>query len=430
VAGGEIVEVTFPEGTFEAAGTYYPYAYVYVEGDENPANDTMYGEPVYIIPYAEDFEASNARYTREPEYIGWEWGEPTYGPPGAYSGDNCWGTILYDEYHNNADWKLHSRTYFVDTGEVWLFFYHWYDIESHWDGGNVKISVNGGPWQIIYPEDGYPEPEVSSSNAGIPGEPAYSGYSGGWQLAVFDLTPYVSPGDRFKIRWHFGSDASVTYPGWYIDNVAFIGLIEEEPWDVSIPTPEIEGVEAATEGTAISMGVEVYNSSMSPEPTDLRVVMRVVYEPTGAIVFNDFRDVTIDPGESQTVYFDEWVPIQPGNYIGNVVLQTGMDPNLSNNMLVDTFTVAGKLGVAELPATYDLTVKTLNIGAVRFNYALPKASNIELTIYDAMGRIVHEVSRMEDAGYGDITVQLDSGIYFYRYVGGEYTRSGKIIICK
>jgi len=99
-------------------------------------------------------------------------------------------------------------------------------------------------------------------------------------------------------------------------------------------------------------------------------------------------------------------------------------------MLVDTFTVAGKLGVAELPATYDLTVKTLNIGAVRFNYALPKASNIELTIYDAMGRIVHEVSRMEDAGYGDITVQLDSGIYFYRYVGGEYTRSGKIIICK
>ena len=77
-----------------------------------------------------------------------------------------------------------------------------------------------------------------------------------------------------------------------------------------------------------------------------------------------------------------------------------------------------------------MTVKTLNIGAVHFNYALPKASNIELTIYDAMGRTVYEVSRMEGAGYGDITVQLGSGVYFYRYIGGEYTRSGKIVIFK
>ena len=156
--------------------------------------------------------------------------------------------------------------------------------------------------------------------------------------------------------------------------------------------------------------------------------MRVVYGPTGAIVFNDFRDVTINPGETRTVYFDEWVPIQPGNYIGNVVLQTGMDPNLSNNMLVDTFTVAAKLGVVELPKRYEINVKTVNMGRVRFSYALPKAGDVQLTIHDAMGRKVYELTQYMDAGYGEIGVGLNSGIYFYRYVAGEYVKTGKIIV--
>ena len=425
VEGGEIVEVTFPEGTFEAAGTYYPYAYVYVEGDENPANDTMYGEPVVVLPplgYEEGFEAAvipppawQQYILGAPESPGWQ----------VYTGTEDWTWVEtppieggYAIGHNDDDLSYSAEDWLVTplldiSAGARLTFYHmtyyapsWTEYRGVWVSTGAR-DPSAGDYVEVLDMSGMASDEE-------------------WSLVDVDLSPYE--GQSAYVGFKYVGDWA---DEWFIDGVKGYGLtIGEMPWDVSIPTPEIEGVEAATEGAAVSMGVQVYNSSMSPEPTDLRAIMRVVYGPTGAIVFNDFRDVTVDPGESRTVYFDEWVPIQPGNYIGNVVLQTGMDPNLSNNMLVDTFTVAAKLGVSELPTTYDLTVKTLNIGAVRFNYALPKASNIELTIYDAMGRIVHGVSKMEDAGYGDITVQLDSGVYFYHYVGGEYTRSGKIIIFK
>ncbi len=423
VAGGEIVEVTFPEGTFETAGTYYPYAYVYVEGDENPANDTMYGEPVVVLPplgYEEGFEAAVIPPPAWQQYI---LGDPTSPGWQVYTGTEDWTGVetppiegSYAVGHNDDDLSTSAEDWLVtpllnvDAGAR-LTFYHMTNYAPSWtEYRGVWVSTGSRD-----PADGDYVEVLDMSGMASDEE---------WSLVDVDLSPYE--GQSVYVGFKYVGDWA---DEWFIDGVKGYGLtIGEMPWDVSIPTPEIEGVEAATEGTAISMGVEVYNSSMSPEPTDLRVVMRVVYEPTGAIVFNDFRDVTIDPGESRTVYFDEWVPIQPGNYIGNVVLQTEADPNLSNNMLVDTFNVAAKLGVAELPNRYEINVKTVNMGQVRFSYALPNAGDVQLTIHDAMGRKVYELTQYMDAGYGEIGVELNSGIYFYRYVAGKYVKAGKIIV--
>jgi len=46
----------------------------------------------------------------------------------------------------------------VPSDEAQLIFYHWYDIENYFDGGNVKISLDeGASWELITPEGGYPE---------------------------------------------------------------------------------------------------------------------------------------------------------------------------------------------------------------------------------------------------------------------------------
>jgi hypothetical protein len=98
---------------------------------------------------------------------------------------------------------------------------HWYNIELNWDGGNVKISDdNGSTWTILTPTVAYPVAAVSTANVGIPGESAYSGTntSNFWHNVQFDLSSYDSSTVMF--RFDFGTDGSVTYEGWYIDDFA------------------------------------------------------------------------------------------------------------------------------------------------------------------------------------------------------------------
>jgi hypothetical protein len=99
-----------------------------------------------------------------------------------------------------------------------LSFWQWYDIEANYDGGNVKISTNGGAtWTILTPDIGY-NGTARSTNAGIPNEACFTGRNNrAWQKVTFNLTAYK--GQTVMIRWHFGSDGSVTYPGWYVDDV-------------------------------------------------------------------------------------------------------------------------------------------------------------------------------------------------------------------
>jgi hypothetical protein len=102
-----------------------------------------------------------------------------------------------------------------------LSFWHWYNIENQRDGGNIKISIDGVNWTLIFPVDGYPG-IATWNNVGIPDEPCYSGMSGGWQLTSYILP--VLTGQQFTIRWHLGSDNITTLPGWYIDDVMGYGF--------------------------------------------------------------------------------------------------------------------------------------------------------------------------------------------------------------
>jgi len=156
----------------------------------------------------------------------WEWGAPTSGPQQAFSGAKVWATKLGGNYSDLSDSKLDLPP--IDLTNVQnstLTFWHWYVMEhsdgTYWDGGNVKISVNGGPFEIITPEGGYdgivtsPDPVNVLLNEPVFGGPATNGNV--WQQEVFDLSAYA--GQTIALRFHFGSDGYVTEPGWYIDDV-------------------------------------------------------------------------------------------------------------------------------------------------------------------------------------------------------------------
>ncbi len=175
-----------------------------------------------FLDYLEDFEEDDGNYT-----IGgtpdWEWGNPTSGPNQAYSGTNCWATHLHGSYSDDASATVDSVSLFLPSNVTSeLSFWQWYDIEdglSHYDGGNVKISTDGGStWQLLGDYlNPYPVESASVNNEGIPGEPCFSGSTGEWEIVSFDLSDFA--GETVRFRWHFGSDTSVHKDGWYIDNV-------------------------------------------------------------------------------------------------------------------------------------------------------------------------------------------------------------------
>ncbi len=183
------------------------------------------GPVVVEAIYQEDFEEGDGGFSATgPD---WEWGIPTSGPLEAHSGYKVWATVLDGEYSNNSDSRLETPP--IDLSEVTyprLSFWHWFNFEypqAHYDGGNVKISVDGQDFQVITPQAGY-EGTISNLNAAIPGEPAFCSYYGGqyWHQESFDLSPYS--GHETVIRFHFGSDMTNTFLGWYIDDVVVSGL--------------------------------------------------------------------------------------------------------------------------------------------------------------------------------------------------------------
>lgn len=175
---------------------------------------------------AESFEANNGGYSGNGV---WEWGEPTYGPSGAWSGTKVWGTVLGEEYPNNVDDNLISSAHFISDPDARFEFYHWYDIENSWDGGNVSISTNGGAdWELLTPYGSYPDPNIVAFGSL---EPGYTNLSDGWVHAAFDISSYYNQNVMF--RWRFGTDGSVTRAGWYIDDVVVVGSQPPTPPDMS-----------------------------------------------------------------------------------------------------------------------------------------------------------------------------------------------------
>lgn len=164
----------------------------------------------------EDFEANNGAFEAQPATNGWEWGTDT--TAGAHSGTKAWGTRINQQYPNNVNWTLTSPPVFIG-GNFILEFYHWFDTELNYDGGNVKISANNGStWTLLTPENGYTQQSVAALNG-----PGYAGNSNGWTQARFSLSAYSNQTVRF--RWTFAADTMIQGQGWYLDDVQTTGFI-------------------------------------------------------------------------------------------------------------------------------------------------------------------------------------------------------------
>ncbi len=217
-----------PDGSYVAwipgpsvVGDVYNY-YLYAMDTSYSGNVTRVPDAGYyhfeiVEEFVWDFELDDGGFVQTGDV--WEWGAPTTGPGAAHSGANLWATILAGDYPNSANATLDvpQITLAVSKPYSLLSFWHWYNMETNYDGGNVKISTDGGAtFQVITPVGGY-DGTARTTNLGIPGEPCFTNLSNGWLEEMFDLSAYA--GQSITLRFHFGSDTSVYRAGWYVDDV-------------------------------------------------------------------------------------------------------------------------------------------------------------------------------------------------------------------
>jgi hypothetical protein len=191
--------------------------------------------------YSEDFESDpSASWTLSdfgtaPEYIsrGWEW---TSAVPEGGTGQAFFaldslalGNCTTDD--QSGAMQLDSPPIVVPTDSVLMTFDHSVATERNWDGGNIKISTNGGPWAATtfgdFSFNSYNLTLASAAGGNtnpMEGQPAFTGHDGGenrgaWGQSHLSLDAFASAGDTIRVRFEFGVDGCNGLTGWYVDNL-------------------------------------------------------------------------------------------------------------------------------------------------------------------------------------------------------------------
>jgi hypothetical protein len=167
----------------------------------------------------------------------WQWGPDANAPDVACDDvpvTNVLATILGASYTANSGEIAVAGPFSISVDEhcYCMELCHYYDIETSYDGGNVKVSTDGGAtWTLVYPQAGYPG-STNSWPLCIPDQPAFTGWSVAFVRDCFDLSEF--DGAEILVGFFFGSDGSVQYPGWDIKWIKVGGEeftpVEDSSW--------------------------------------------------------------------------------------------------------------------------------------------------------------------------------------------------------
>ncbi len=113
-----------------------------------------------------------------------------------------------------------------NVGRPTLSFDHFLETERLWDGGNIRIRVNGGAW-VDVDHDAYRfngpnltmmAVDQDASAGPLAGMHAWSGAGGSWGTTTLDLSSHVNAGDTVQFRLDFGKDGCGGFGGWWVDD--------------------------------------------------------------------------------------------------------------------------------------------------------------------------------------------------------------------
>ncbi len=189
------------------------------DADGNTATDDS--DDVFTITYARE-QVYNFPLDSDPGWTcegDWAFGQPigggTHGgdPEAGYTGDNVYGYNLAGDYPNNMD-RYHLTTTALDcrnVAQTEVRFWRWLGVHAY-DHAGIEVSNDGVNWVTVWEHGGG---SIIPSN---------------WVERVYDISAVADGQPTVYIRWAMGSsNASITYPGWNIDDIEIWGLASAPP---------------------------------------------------------------------------------------------------------------------------------------------------------------------------------------------------------
>ncbi len=195
--------------------------------------------------YDEDFEDGLAGWTLSNQgvFAGWpgtNWAHATSLPAGR-AGSAAFGEDLQigncDGGAGDVSGVMRLQSPSIDLPNAAILsprltFEHYIATEQGWDGGNLKLSINGGPYTVIPASAFTIQPLQRDAQHGRSGEhePAAGAaglHGNGRRRGLQQLGPVqvdltlagVKPGDSIVLRFDFGMDGCTGVDGWYVDDV-------------------------------------------------------------------------------------------------------------------------------------------------------------------------------------------------------------------
>ncbi|WP_170286122.1 M4 family metallopeptidase [Nocardioides rubriscoriae] len=238
-------------------------------GSLNPCGDGTVTETTVL----DDFENGISAWTLEQQLgtggnQGYPWEADDTAPAGragtvAYAADPDEGSCSAGDDISSRD-SMISPAYTVPSGaSPRVTFDHYVATEAGYDGGNVKVSLNGGPFTAVPSSAFLFNPynatmATSATNTSpLAGQAGFTGTDGGktigsWGESTISLAKLgAKPGDSMKIRFDFGRDGCGGNDGWYLDNLELsVCKKVAEVTAVHDPEPSTYGTASTVEVTA------------------------------------------------------------------------------------------------------------------------------------------------------------------------------------
>jgi hypothetical protein len=280
-------------------GIYADPAVASLSITQHPASTTFYHPPVLL---SQDFNSNDGGFTAQTPRI--------YDGPWIYSAANgSWRETGQDSDNGQPNTSfLNSPTLVVTSpGALMLSLAHRYSFEVggnilRWDGGQIRLSVNGGAWSAVPPEaftqNGYNGAVYSNSPSELGGQPAFVSQSPGYAIAFITSTATLgnfNAGDSVQIQFMAANDSSVrgAVPNWDIDHLEITqGSTPSVTFSVGIvasiagstnPVPFYQWYRDSGLGFMPIAGANLASYTFIPQLSDHQARFRVLVSVPGAI---------------------------------------------------------------------------------------------------------------------------------------------------
>lgn len=231
-----------------------------------------------------------------------------------------------------------------------LTFFHRFNTEVGFDGGVLEVSTdNGTTWVDVLVAGGvfvsgaYNDVLAPASGFVLSGRPAWGGQSSSFLTGMdaVDVNLGALAGETIKVRFRFGQDQIGPTPagGWWIDDVAFSGLLV--PCEGTQPPVANDDSDTVAAGGFVNTDVKANDSD--PDNTNAELTVTIVTPPAhGTATVEVDGTVTYDHTSNNTATSDSYeyrLTDPDGNFDTAIVSITIVQDNATPDAVDDTGSV-------------------------------------------------------------------------------------------